>query len=109
MKMGGTGNGTKVLFGIGNAANMVMQGTVIKSISGESFINLLGIVLKPGDELIINTTDMTITLNGENAMEYFSSDSDFFNLLTGSNEIVYNDANTSRTASVNATWKDRWL
>ena len=78
-------------------------------LAGESVITLEGITLKPGDELIINTCDMTVTINGQNAMEYFSNDSDFFTLLNGLNTLIYNDSNSSRNISFDVIWKDRWL
>lgn len=109
MILKGFTNGTKELFVIGEEANMVLDGSVAKSLSGESIIHLENLTLHKGDELIINTSEMTVTLNGENAMEYFSSDSEFFELITGANTIVYNDNNTSREVSINITWKDRWL
>lgn len=103
------GNATKELIAIGNTANMLMNSKASSSLAGETVIHLLGLVLAPSDELIINTTDMTITLNGENATEYFSSDSEFFDLISGENIIVYNDSSESRQASLNITWKNRWL
>nr|WP_315022879.1 phage tail domain-containing protein [uncultured Aminipila sp.] len=109
MSLKSSGNATKELIGVGNIANMKMTSAASSSLAGEAVIHLLGLVLAPKDELIINTTDMTITLNGENAMEYFSSDSEFFSLISGENIIVYNDSNSSRKASLNITWKNRWL
>lgn len=72
-------------------------------------INLKDIVLKPGDELIIDTDLMTVTLNGQNAMRYFSSQSDFFKLAPGENIIAYSDDSETKEYSVDILWKDRWL
>lgn len=101
--------GTKVFIVEGGASNIRMEAAANQVLAGESAISLEGIILKPGDELIINTCDMTVTLNGQNAMEYFSDDSEFFNLLNGINTIIYNDGNDERDVSFNIIWKDRWL
>jgi hypothetical protein len=65
--------------------------------------------LRPGDELVINTCDLTVTLNGENAMEYFAADAEFITLLNGGNTIEYNDESGAREISFDIIWKDRWL
>ena len=67
------------------------------------------LVLCPGDELVINTCDLTVTLNGLNAMEYFAADSEFITLLNGKNIIEYNDESGTRNISFDIIWKDRWL
>ena len=103
------GEGTKVFIVDGNISNLVMKTEANQLLSGESVITLEGINLKPGDELVINTCDMTITINGQNAMEYFSDDSEFFNLLSGLNTLIYSDSNSSRNISFDVIWKDRWL
>lgn len=103
------GKGTKIFIVAGNIANMVMKTESNQSLAGESAIILKGLILKPGDELIINTCDMTITINGQNAMEYFSDESDFFKLLSGINTLIYSDGNTNRNIYFDVIWKDRWL
>lgn len=107
--MGSQANGTKYYLVIGNPASLVMTTEANQLLSGEEIIVLDGLVLSPGDELVINTYDMTVTLNGQNAMEYFSSESDFITLLNGLNTIEYNDGNGSRNISFDILWKDRWL
>lgn len=101
--------GTKVFIVEGGTSNIRMEAEANQVLAGESVISLEGIILKPGDELIINTCDMTVTINGQNAMEYFSNDSDFFTLLNGINTLVYNDSNGARNISFDVIWKDRWL
>lgn len=103
------GEGTKVFIVLSNASNMAISTEANQALAGESIITLEGIDLKPGDELVINTCDMTITINGQNAMEYFSDDSEFFNLLSGLNTLIYSDSNSSRNISFDVIWKDRWL
>ena len=106
---GSQGEGTKVFIVEGGTSNIRMETAANQVLAGESVISLEGITLKPGDELIINTCDITVTINGQNAMEYFSNDSDFFTLLNGLNTLIYNDSNSSRNISFDIIWKDRWL
>ena len=101
--------GTKVFIVEGGTSNIRMYTEANQVLAGESVISLEGITLKPGDELIINTCDMTVTINGQNAMEYFSNESEFFTLLNGINTLVYSDSNSNRKISFDIIWKDRWL
>lgn len=103
------GEGTKVFIVTSYISNLSMVTEANQSLAGESVIALENINLKPGDELIINNCDMTITINGQNAMEYFTNDSDFFNLLAGLNTLIYSDSNVSRNISFDVIWKDMWL
>lgn len=111
----GTGNGTLKLDAGTGLAEMIMAASVDSIIQGEVVINLRDdqtntwLTLAPGDELIINTDEMTVTVNGQNGMRYFSMDSDFFKLLSGENKIVYSDGSGSRDVLVDIIWKDRWL
>lgn len=102
-------NGTKVYVVSSDVSSMKMETLSNQYLSGESFILLENINLKPHDELIINTCDMTVTINGQNAMQYFSVDSDFFKLNNGVNEIIYSDDELDRNVSLDIIWKDRWL
>ncbi len=101
--------GTKVFIVEGGTSNIRMHTEANQVLAGESVISLEGIILKPGDELVINTCDMTVTINGQNAMEYFSNESEFFTLLNGINTLVYSDSNGARNISFDVIWKDRWL
>lgn len=109
MGMSGDGIGTKVFVANPDSADMAMATRGEHTVTGEEAINLNGLVLKPNDELVINTCDMTVTLNGQNAMQYFSSDSAFISLLNGENSIEYNDTSPSRKIAFDVIWKDRWL
>jgi len=68
-----------------------------------------GLVLTPGDELIIDTGEMTVELNGQNVIQYFSRDSDFFSIKPGENIVVYESGNTNNKADVKILWKDAFL
>lgn len=104
-----SGNAAKVLYGILAPSVMALKTLSEQSVQGESVIDLQWLVLAPGGELIINTEDMTVTVNGQNGMEYFSLDSEFFNLLNGANTIVFSDGSTGRNINFDIIWKDRWL
>jgi len=111
----GTGNGILELDAGTGLAEMIIAASLNSIIQGEAVINLRDdqtntwLALAPGDELIINTDEMTVTVNGQNGMRYFSMDSDFFKLLSGENKIVYSDTSGSRDVLVDIIWKDRWL
>lgn len=109
MKLTTSGEQTKTIFADLSTAVMVLSASAKHTSFGESVITLTGLTLKPGDKLVINTCDMTVTLNGHNGMRYFSSDSEFFKLLSGANEIVYSDGSDSRSINIDVIWKDRWL
>lgn len=102
-------DGTKVFIVEAGEATLVIQSQAIHQISGEQVMRFEGLVLRPGDELVINTGDMTVTLNGKNAMEFFAADSEFITLLNGENIIEYNDESGTRNISFDIIWKDRWL
>jgi hypothetical protein len=109
IKLSSQANATKVLdAGIGLAA-IVLGGSVVQSVQGEAVITLEDLNLAPGDELVINTTDLTVTVNGQNGTQYFSPDSEFFTLLNGVNTIVYSDTEAERNINLDVIWKDRWL
>lgn len=75
------------------------------TLEGEE-IELDGLVIEPGDELIIDTDNMTITLNGINVLSYITDSSSFFTILPGTNTLTV-EAGTD--AEFKVLWKDRWL
>jgi hypothetical protein len=68
-----------------------------------------GLVLHTGDELVIDTDLMTVTLNGVNIARYVSMNSKFIKLLAGANTLVWQDKCVTRTANIRVEWKPRWL
>lgn len=80
----------------------------IGSLLGEEYIEIKGFVLRPGQEIEINTCDLTATINGENAIHLLTEDGDFFDFLPGENEIKI-DAIGAGSVSIDTYWKDRWL
>ena len=107
--LGSYADGTKVFIVEAEDAALVMLTQATQQLSGEQVMRFEELVLRPGDELIINTCDMTVTINGQNAMEFFSNESEFFTLLNGINTLVYSDSNSNRKISFDIIWKDRWL
>ena len=107
--LGSFANGTKVFIVEAEDATLVMLTQAVHQLSGEQVMRFEDLVLCPGDELVINTCDLTVTLNGLNAMEYFAADSEFITLLNGKNIIEYNDESGTRSISFDIIWKDRWL
>lgn len=100
---------TKIHYGIANISDIQLQTKGEHTLAGEERISLPGLVLKPGDELVIDTCEMTVSVNGQNMMKFVSDDSEFFSLLPGDNEIIYTDGVTTRKVSIDILWKDRWV
>lgn len=65
-----------------------------------------GVNMVAGDELVIDTEHMTVTLNGANIIDRVSDDSVFFKLQPGINDVIVEGGTT---ADVKILWKDRWL
>ena len=70
---------------------------------------LPGIGMKAGDVLVIDIENMEITLNGSNALDRLSDDSDpeNFRIHPGTNRISF-DGDPAE-ADIRVAWKDRWL
>lgn len=109
MLLGVVGEGTKVFIVSSDISDMALGTNANQTLAGEAAIMLKNINLKVGDELVINTCDMTVTINGQNAMQFFDSESEFMSLLNGLNTIIYSDTNPTRAISLDVIWKDRWL
>lgn len=73
------------------------------------YIKLPDLVMKTGDELVINTDEMTVTLNGQNVIKYLSRDSEFFLFNPHENDIIYKSGNTSDKVDIKILWKDAYL
>lgn len=109
LKLEALGNGVKALSVEAGSAEIVLAASAQQAVQGEAVIALEGLTLAPGDELIINTIDMTVTVNGQNGMKYFSPYSEFFALLNGANTLIYSDTVAARKINFDVIWKDRWL
>lgn len=100
---------TKIHYGVLDISNIQLQTKGEPTLAGEELIRLTELVLKPGDELVIDTCEMTVSVNGQNMMKFVSNDSEFFSLLPGDNEIIYTDGVATRKVSIDILWKDRWV
>ena len=85
--------------GYAKATGLVSYGTEILAFNNE-------LILQPGDELIIDTDAMTVTLNGENAVAHVTDDSIFFKLAPGNSTLNFAGG---EQADIRILWKDRWL
>lgn len=96
-------------YGGTSLAAMIMKATADHILSGEEIIALDGIILRVGEELEIDTCNMTITINGVNAMKYLEDKSKFFELNQGLNEVIYTDQSEGNQKVIDVLYKDRWL
>ena len=102
-------NATLKLFNINIlTSDIELQAEALGSNIGEEFIALEDIRLRPGEEMVINTCDLTATINGENAISSLTVGSDFFDFLAGENDVIISGEN-SNGLTVDVYWKDRWL
>ena len=68
-KLNTNSNATLKLFNINMlTVDIELQAEALGSNIGEEFIALEGIQLRPGEEMVINTCDLTATINRENAI-----------------------------------------
>lgn len=107
--IGANSKSTIKMFNIGALdSDVEIMADALGSTLGEEFIVLEGIVLRPGEEMVINTCDLTATINGENAISSLTVGSDFFDFLSGDNDVIISGEN-SQGMTVDVYWKDRWL
>ena len=87
------------------AAVTTASGTGV-STYGQEVLTVAGVNMVAGDELIIDTEHMTVTLNGVNIVDRVSDASVFFKLMSGVNDLIVEGGTT---ADIKILWKDRWL
>lgn len=88
--------------------DMYIDAYGVGSLLGEDYVEIAGIVLKPGQEVEIDMCNLTVTVNGENAMHLMSTDGDFFDFLIGDNDIEI-EAVGANGVQIDTYWKDKWL
>jgi len=76
---------------------------------GAAKLELQGLNLPPGGELIIDTDVLEVLLNGIPDVDAVTGDSEFFQLRPGANRIIFMDGETARNLSVTMVWSNRWL
>jgi len=102
--------GTGIRHGIQGKTNIIIRASV-EQIAMFQFehIYLRNLVIPVGGELLIDTDNMTVTLNGQNVVRHMSRDSEYFLLSPATNELVYSSNNASNKANINILHKDAWL
>jgi len=73
---------------------------------GSISLTVAGVNMQAGDELIIDTEHMTVTLNGVNIIDKITDSSVFFKLMSGVNQLIIEG---SSAADIRVLYKDRWL
>jgi len=104
-----------------------LQGVVLNRISykgvidgeGSLIVNVMsmdrdelvlnGINLAPGNQLVIDTDTYDVYKNGATDVSSVTSDSVFFQLLPGENDILFDYDTTSGKLQVEAIFSNRWL
>ncbi|MGO3751217.1 MAG: phage distal tail protein [Peptoniphilaceae bacterium] len=85
-----------------------VDATSISSLLGTDNLQLNNnLSLKQGQVLEIDLCDLTVTIDGENAVHILSDSSDWFDLLPGENELSIETNGESINTDI--YWKDRWL
>jgi len=72
-------------------------------------IRLVGMRFNPGDEMIIDTDNQTVTINGRNAMLFVTRESEFFFFYPGVNEVTHQTTPTNARVDMRILWKDALL
>ena len=72
-------------------------------------IDLTNLVLRVGEELVINTDEKTVMVNGINVMRYLHRNSEFFNFNPNENEVTFLSGNNNNLVQLRLLWKDAWL
>ena len=72
-------------------------------------LTLEGLSFGPGDELIIDTDNVTAELNGESVIRLWKAGSVPLRLAPGENVLIWTDDGIARQVSCTVVWKDRWI
>lgn len=68
-----------------------------------------GFLFRPGDEIIIDMDNMTVTMNGQNIMRFVDRESEFFEFNPGNNEVTFETTTASGRVDMRVLWKDAWV
>jgi len=104
-----SGRGRRVFFANSPEIQLELDTSGWADMYGYAVLDLEGLILPVGGELIIDTGQMTVTLNGLDVTRYVSRESEFFKLRPGDNIILYEDGVPNRNISYDILWKDLWL
>ncbi|MGI5949113.1 phage distal tail protein [Peptoniphilus sp.] len=89
-------------------SDLVIDAGGVGSLLGEDYVEITGLRLRPGQEVEIDMCNLTVTVNGENAIDLMSEDGDFFDFLIGDNDILI-EAMGANSVKIDTYWKDKWL
>jgi len=109
MVINANGRATRLLFADSPNTNLSLDVYGMAEMYGYAVIDLEGLILPIGGDLVIDTGEMTVTLNGQDVTRYVGKNSEFFKLRPGDNVILYEDGVQNRNISYNILWKDLWL
>lgn len=65
--------------------------------------------LEEGDELVINTEEKTVLLNGEDVFHWIDINSNYWSLQVGANEVEYFADEGMETADLEIRWQERYV
>ncbi len=108
MEMNSRALSTNLMYASEATGDMSIDAYGVGSLLGEDYVEIKGLVLKPGQEVEIDMCNLTVTVNGENAMHLMSTDGDFFDFLIGDNDIEI-EAVGANGVQIDTYWKDKWL
>ena len=108
MEMNSRALSTNLMYASEATGDMSIDAFGVGSLLGEDYVEIKGLVLKPGQEVEIDMCNLTVTVNGENAMHLMSTDGDFFDFLIGDNDIEI-EAVGANGVQIDTYWKDKWL
>lgn len=108
MEIDSSGLGANLVYSSQATADMEINSSAIGSLLGEDYVEIRGLILRPGQEVEIDMCKLTVTVNGDNAMHLMSNEGDFFDFLVGDNEIDI-EAVGANNVQIDTYWKDRWL
>jgi hypothetical protein len=109
LTLNGTGHGIRHFTAYAEAVSLALTVKGAVTMLGYATIALPGLIVPPGGDLVIDTEQMTVTLNGDDVTRYFDAESEFFKLKPGENIVVFEDGAESRNVSIKILWKDLWL
>ena len=89
--------------------SLIAKGGVIQTWRTERITLLPGLQIMPGDELVVDMDNQTVSLNGQNVMRFVDNDSVFFKFNPGTNEVTYTNTDAAGRAEIRILWHDRWL
>lgn len=108
MEMGAAVNPVRRQFSSA-AGDMVLEAANVAAYTAGSQEMTFTLSLSPGDELVIDTDKMTVTLNGVNMIEALSDDSVFVLLYPGENMLDFGSNTLGAESDIYVLWKDVYL